>query len=141
MRMCNMMRDKRCALSGPSAGFTLLEVMVALAIIAIALTAIFHMQSQTIVMANSSQFYTVAPLLADQKMAEIQAGIEQGETGAGEFGEDHAGYAWQFQTEPVELEVLGEASEDLKKIEVTVSYDEDAFTFTLRRYQMSMPQK
>ena len=55
------------------AGFTLLEVMVAMSILAMALVAVFHMQSQSISMAGESRFLTTASLLAQSKMAEIEA--------------------------------------------------------------------
>ena len=45
-------------------GFTLLEVMVAMAIIAIAMTAVLNSQSQSISLASEAKFSTTAALLA-----------------------------------------------------------------------------
>lgn len=53
-------------------GFTLLEVMVAVAILAIALTAIFSSQAGAIRVASRARFTTTATLLARCKMAEIE---------------------------------------------------------------------
>lgn len=52
--------------------FTLLEVMVAVAILAIALTAIFSSQAGAIRVASRARFTTTATLLARCKMAEIE---------------------------------------------------------------------
>ncbi|AKF03919.1 type IV pilus modification PilV family protein [Sandaracinus amylolyticus] len=54
------------------AGFTLLEVMVAVAILAIALTAIFASEAGAIRVAARARFTTTATLLARCKMAEIE---------------------------------------------------------------------
>ncbi|MCU0593194.1 MAG: prepilin-type N-terminal cleavage/methylation domain-containing protein, partial [Desulfobacterales bacterium] len=45
-------------------GFTLLEVMVALGIMAIVLVSVYRLHSQTLAMSVESRFYTQAPLLA-----------------------------------------------------------------------------
>ena len=45
-------------------GFTLLEVMIAMAILAITLVAVYQSQSQSISMAGNSRFLTTASLLA-----------------------------------------------------------------------------
>ena len=54
-------------------GFTLLEVMIAMAILAITLVALYQSQSQSISMATDSRFLTTASLLAQTRMAEIDA--------------------------------------------------------------------
>ncbi len=122
------------------AGFTLLEVMVALAIIAIALTAVFHVHSQTVVMANSTQFYTVAPLLAEQKMAQIETGLNEGrEEDSGDFGDRFVGYRFQYTVQPVESETLGAVARDLKRIDVTVSLNAGESSYSLRSYCFLAP--
>ena len=55
----------------PRRGFTLLEVMIAMAILSITLVAVFQSQSQSISMAGSSRFLTTASLLAQSRMVEI----------------------------------------------------------------------
>jgi general secretion pathway protein I len=49
-------------------GFTLLEVMVAIALIAIALTAVLGSQSQSVSLAGEARFNTTATLLAQSKI-------------------------------------------------------------------------
>ncbi len=55
-------------------GFTLVEVLFAMAILAIALIAVFQSQSQSISMSTESRFMTTASLLAQSKMVEVEAG-------------------------------------------------------------------
>ena len=50
-----------------------MEVMLAMAILAIALVSVFQSQSQSISMAADSRFLTTAALLAQSKMAEVEA--------------------------------------------------------------------
>ena len=57
----------------PDFGFTLLEIMVAISIIAIVLIAVFKMHYQTINLNLATRFYSTAPLLAQNKIAELEA--------------------------------------------------------------------
>jgi general secretion pathway protein I len=96
------------------AGFTLLEVMIAMAILAIALVAVFQMQSQSISMASESRFMTTASLLAQSKMTEIEAGKSlENQSQKGDFAPDHPEYAWTIQVTDTRIDKL-------KKIEVNV---------------------
>ena len=114
-------------------GFSLLEVMVAMAIMAIVLVAVYRMHSQTLSMAAASQFQTEAPLLAQRKLAELEASEDAIGSDSGDFGDDFAGYSWNVEVEDVVSEALGEISQDLKRIDLTVS--SDAGTFELRTYR------
>ncbi|MEE8399370.1 MAG: prepilin-type N-terminal cleavage/methylation domain-containing protein [Desulfobacterales bacterium] len=116
-------------------GFTLLEVLISISIIAIALLAANRLQSQTFSMANFGQFYTTAPLLAQYTMAELQAKpIEELADDAGDFGEDHPGYSWKATIQDVESEILGDTAKDLKQVDVTIVFDGDDSTFSIRQY-------
>ncbi|HPQ43910.1 MAG TPA: type II secretion system minor pseudopilin GspI [Syntrophales bacterium] len=98
-----------------SGGFTLLEVMLAMAILAISLTAVFQSQSQSISMTGRSRFETTAPLLAQSRMAHIEA-MSPGDihSGEGDFGDDFPDYRWNLAVFETEIE-------NLKKIELTVT--------------------
>lgn len=61
--------------SRPSSGFTLLEVMVAIAILGLALTAIFSSQVGAMRIGNRARRTHVATLLARCKMAEIEEDV------------------------------------------------------------------
>ncbi|MFC1876919.1 prepilin-type N-terminal cleavage/methylation domain-containing protein [Thermodesulfobacteriota bacterium] len=116
------------------AGFTLLEILVAMSIITFALIAIFRLYTQTISMNHLLSFNITAPFLAQKKMAEQTSmpGKELGDD-AGNFGEEFPGYTWAVFVEDVISEVL--ETEDLKKIDVRVSINTDEYTYFLRRYR------
>ena len=105
---------------GDLKGFTLLEVMIAMAILAIVLVTVFHSQSQSIAMANESRAMTTLALLAQSRMAEVegQQNLSTGQT-SGIFGDDFPNYTWTASiTQP-----QGLGSGFLRKIEVTVVHD------------------
>lgn len=113
------MRESICrrisAESRRQAGFTLVEVLVALAIMAITLVAVFQLQSQSVSMSSESRFATSAALLAQSKMAEIEAGVlTLNRTQEGNFGPDYPQYSWR-------VDIFDTQLEQFKKIEVTVS--------------------
>jgi general secretion pathway protein I len=96
-------------------GFTLLEVMIAVAILAITLVAVFQSQSQSISMAGNARFLTTASLLAQSKMAEMEAiGMKNIKTEAGDFGRDFADYEWRMTVKEMDIETV-------KKIEFVVT--------------------
>lgn len=118
-----------------SNGFTLLEVMVALAIIAIVLVSVLRMQGQTISMNESFRFYTVAPQLATAKMTEIRQDPESAElNSSGNFDEDFSGYSWQAAVEEVVIETEEDREMVLNRVDVTISYMDDAHSYSIREY-------
>ncbi len=118
-------------------GFTLLEVMVAVAIMSIVLVSVYRLHSQSLAMNAESRFYTQAPMLAMDKLSEMETG-ENAEfiNDAGEFGEDFPGYSWNITVDDVEIEALGEISQDLKKIDVTVSFNKNEYVYHLRTFRL-----
>ena len=121
----------------PACGFTLLEVMVSVAIISIVLVSVYRLHSQSLTMNTEARFYTQAPMLAQAKLAEMEAGKDGELTGgSGDFGENFPGYRWNVSVEDVDIEALGEISQDLKKIDVTVALNENEFVYNLRTYRL-----
>ncbi|MBW2035901.1 MAG: prepilin-type N-terminal cleavage/methylation domain-containing protein [Deltaproteobacteria bacterium] len=120
-----------------SPGFTLLEVMVAMAIIAIALTAVLGSQSQSVSLATEAKFSTTAVLLAQDKLAEIEAEkIGDLTSGSGDFGEDFPGYRWNLRVTDTSFDELEEISDHLKQIDLIVSWGEDdQYQYALRLYR------
>jgi general secretion pathway protein I len=101
-------------------GFTLLEVMIAMAILATVLVTVFHSQSQSIAMANESRTMTTMALLAQSRMAEMegQQDLSIGQT-SGTFGDDFPNYSWSaIITQPP-----GAGSSYLRKIEIAVIHN------------------
>lgn len=118
-------------------GFTLLEVMFAVAVLAIAFTAIFRLQSQSVFMAGQMRFETTAPLLAQMKMSEIMAkDDDEVTTDSGDFGDTWPRYSWRAEVFPVESEVLDVTADRVKKIELSVTYDKGVFTYTLTAFRL-----
>ncbi len=117
-------------------GFTFLEIMVALAILSIVLTAVYRMQSQTISMNTEKQFLTLAPLLGAGKLAQLESSaLEDGADESGDFGEDYPGYSWRLSAEPVDSELFADTGASLLHIDMTVSYQEDTYTLHLQTYR------
>ena len=120
-----------------SYGFTLLEVMIAMTIIAIALTAIMGSQSQSVTIVNEVKFNTTAPLLAQTKITEIEI-KEPDETvsDSGSFGEDFPGYSWKLSVKEASLQCPEAVSDHLKQIDLTVSCGlGENYRYSIRLYQ------
>ncbi len=94
--------------------FTLLEVMAALAMMSIVLVSVYKMHSQTIRMSEMVKFYTLAPMLAQSKMAEFDTKPPKDQdSGSGNFGYQYPGYRWEIAVE--ETKVTVPSSIDKKK--------------------------
>lgn len=88
-------------------GFTLLEVVVAMAILALALVSVMQVVSQGINHTSAARSRALAMELAEQKLAELQMNkqLAVGEDG-GEFGEPYQRYRWQSQVSETEVDGL-----------------------------------
>jgi general secretion pathway protein I len=116
-------------------GFTLLEVLIAMAIMAIVLVSVYRMHSQTLSMTTANRFYTQAPLLAQSKMAQLEATSSESISGdSGDFGDNFPGYGWSVSAEMVSTEALGEVAADLNRIDLTVTLNE--YEYTIRSYRL-----
>ena len=116
-------------------GFTLLEVMIAVAILAIALTTLLGSQSQSVFFANSAKFETMAALLAQSKMSEITIqAADSLSSDSGDFGEDYPGYAWEATVSDVSIEGLDAISDYLKQIDLAVTWGTLSYNLRLYHY-------
>jgi general secretion pathway protein I len=81
-----------------SQGFTLLEVVISLGIMAIALTAVFQLQASNLTIQDEARFLTAASQLAQSKLAEMETNdqIIEGRD-QGDFGEEFPDFT--FKTE------------------------------------------
>jgi general secretion pathway protein I len=96
-------------------GFTLIEVLIAMALLAIGLVAVFQSQSQSISMSTDSRFMTTAALLAQSKMVEVEAAAALANRSEdGDFGSDYSQYTWHLEVGDTQLP-------QFKKIDVTVT--------------------
>jgi general secretion pathway protein I len=121
-------------------GFTLLEVMVAVAIVAIALVPLLRLHLVSLDATIWAQDYTTAVMLAQktmtEKMAPIPSERELGERESGELepGEEngtfdepaYARFQWQTLIEEKEELTLGETAQPLEvqRIQVTITWED-----------------
>ena len=130
-----MNRAKRIrAGTGGESGFTLLEVMIALAIMGIGLGIVMQLFSGSLQAAYKSGKYTDATLLARQKMEEVllKNELEEGWE-SGVFSDDFRDFSWEVQIKPYQYAdqpVKGQLGADnqvlikMLQIEVKVSWEE-----------------
>ncbi|MFB0507167.1 MAG: type II secretion system minor pseudopilin GspI [Thermodesulfobacteriota bacterium] len=79
-----------------SRGFTLLEVLISLSIIAIVLIACLRAQNQSIRLYHLSRDLTTATILARQKMGEIELeGFPELGEDEGDFEDKFPGFTWK----------------------------------------------
>lgn len=98
-------------------GFSLLELMVAVAILAIGLIGVLQVVSQGLRVSWQSEERTVASELAEQRLAEalLDPELEPG-SDSGDFGEEYPVYRWSQTVDETELE-------GLYRVTVEVSWD------------------
>jgi type II secretion system protein I len=118
-------------------GFTLLEVMVAMAILAISLTSLLGSQSQSLYAADEANFSMISAFLAQEKMTELLAQDGYLSDDSGDFGEHHPGYFWRsevVQSDFSEIETLEGTEDLLARIDLVVHTENERRSFTISRY-------
>ncbi len=117
------MNPVRCLLSNgvKIKGFTLLEVMVALAIIAFSLITILHSHSLGVKLSTKTKQLSIATMLAQRKLGEIEInGFPDLGEEEGDFGDDYPQFLWKVSV--AEEEFFGEKVEGLRKVNITISW-------------------
>jgi len=112
-------------------GFTLLEVMIALAVVAIALTSLLSLANRMILVQGEQQHLTRATMLAGSKMTEYETmhGLKRDSEIAeeGVFAEPFSLYRWEIDSTgtvlpnvmQVTVTVLWGAAEKIEKVDLT----------------------
>jgi general secretion pathway protein I len=102
-------------------GFTLLEIMVALAIIAVAFVALLGLRNRDIVLHDEARAVIAATALAQQRMADATiGGFPDIGTSEGRFDDEHARFTWRQEVSSTDL-----FSTDLvREVRVTVAWGE-----------------
>ena len=109
-------------------GFTLLEVMIAFAILSLSLIVLLSLRNSSIRVVENSDRITTATLLAKAKMEELPRAVSIGES-EGEFeGNEFKGYKWKrvVSTTPFAF---------IKEVVVVVSWDEGKREVRLVAYE------
>lgn len=95
-----------------SSGFTLLEIMVAVAILSISLVALLNFQGNTMIKSGRAERMTEATMLAKMRMAEVELDLEKlqkrGEfpeekVEDGNFEEPFEKYKWKLTIKSIKL--------------------------------------
>jgi type II secretion system protein I len=103
--------------SGP-AGFTLLEVLISLLIIATVLISCLRAQNQSIRLYTLSREMTIAAILARQKMGEIEA------TGFPELGEEEGDFEEQFPEFTWKKAVSVTPFEEARRVDLSIVWQD-----------------
>ncbi|MGE5840455.1 MAG: prepilin-type N-terminal cleavage/methylation domain-containing protein [Deltaproteobacteria bacterium] len=87
---------------GKDSGFTLLEVVICLGLLALVLVAVFHLQAQNLDLQSEAQFVTIATCLLQERFSHIRSlgNIQEG-TQSGNFGEDYPDYTYSQEVSGV----------------------------------------
>lgn len=113
-------------------GFTLLEILITLAIIAIAFPVLLRFLSQNISLATEAEFLSSASLLADSKMNDLcRNGYLESGPRSGRFETPYQQFGWK-------LSVGGTSETDasgLQRIELSVTLaDNPTLHYSIVRY-------
>ena len=96
-------------------GFTLLEVMIALAILAVALVALLGLRNRDVEMETYARDLTRATLVARQMALTVDAeGTPELGFTEGDFGADRPGYAWKRQVSPFMADLIGDRVREVR---------------------------
>lgn len=107
----------------------LLEAILALLLIAMGIGAIGTLLRSTMQSVRQSQIRTRAMLLAESKLAELQAGLlDLTEQDSGDFDDRPPGFTWSMTVEPT-------ITPELQLVSIDLNYENptEQFTYSLRR--------
>lgn len=101
-----------------SFGFTLLEVMIALAILSIVAVAFLRSQAGSVRLIEEARYISLATLLAKEKMAELESkGFAEPGKSSGERGDSFPGFGWERKVSATEVW-------NVQKVEIKVWWKE-----------------
>lgn len=106
-------------------GFTLIEIMIALSIAAITITTLYKLHIQNLHTGSYQTFYSVAPLLAQKRIIDVN--WETPLDLSGNFEGDFRNYSYKIKSERI-------VSDDQSKLRVDITVTDQNQTFTLRKY-------
>ncbi len=104
-----------------TAGFTLIEVLVAVIILGTALAVLLGSVNKNLILAFQSKSQTIAGILAQQKLSEIELeGFPQIREEQGVF-EEAPGFNWFLSVRPFDIRELGTS---IRVVRLLITWDE-----------------
>lgn len=115
-------------------GFTLLEVLIAVAIVAIGFFAVYNLHLESIRGNSDLKFHLKAPELARMKISEIDSNLSDLAEKTGDFGESASGYSWKVTPVEIDKDAAGEAAELLVKYIIEIMNESSSYSLVVYRY-------
>lgn len=120
-----------------SRGFTLLEVMICVAIIGFIIISLFSMQSGSISLVNKNKFALQGPALAEKVLTIILPDLGELDQTQGDFGQDYPGITWTCQITSVSFEdIADENMARLKKIDIKIKDASGSNAFEMSAWRL-----
>jgi prepilin-type N-terminal cleavage/methylation domain-containing protein len=124
-------------------GFSLLEVLVAMGVMALVLVTLFRMHGSTLTLAGAGRFQAMIPPAVSQVLASVEVTCAAPDRMSEPFEAAFKGLSWTCVLEDAEfeepLDILSQQSERFKKIQVTVTGLGRSHTIVTWRYFNEMP--
>lgn len=137
-------------LNKQSSGFTLLEVMISIAVLSISLLALMNSSGNTLITSGRAERISIATMLARSKMSDIEIDLEKQKAKGefpdekeeeGKFDDPYEEYSWKMEIRKVDLpapvtgekgslqEMIGrtltkEISTTVRELKLTVKWEE-----------------
>ncbi len=105
-------------------GFTLLEVLVSLAILSATLILAYQVTSGAIAAADRAEAWTTASLLGEEKLREATGTFPEVQETEGTYGAPHERYSWR-------MTVKDSLHSDAREVHVTVLWKRDGASESL----------
>lgn len=130
----------------PFSGFTLLEVLIAVAILAASLLAIFSMESSSLIRARRGEEMQIATMLANTKLAEVVLDLKKSsdfpdeKSEEGKFDdEEFSDYRWEMKIRPVSIPLaMPESDSKSALVEVGLKALSDKLAKEVREVKVSV---